>query len=600
MKKRLIDIYSLDTKIKFFPFVKDISRYNFSTFKDDLLAAISVALLAIPQSIAYSMLANLPIQAGIFSAIFGSIFSGAFGSSRHLIAGPSTGVSILIQTILSNIMNANFSSLAADQKEFIVLNLLMQLVLLIGVFQLIFSFFNLGKMLQFVSRPVILGYFAGVGVAIIINQLYYLFGIKETVFTTSALMNAYAFLGNIKEVNWVALLVGIISILLLVLLKIKYKKLPNVLIMITIITLIVYFLNAFLIKNLGMKVPVLIDFGLTNIPTIKLVFPYLDFKMIDQLFFPALAVSMLSILEVSSISKGIATKSGQKLKANQEIFGIGISNFILSFFYTAMPTSGSVSRTSLNFTAGAKTRFASIFSGIIVSILIFLLWPLVKFIPLCALAAVLIIMVISVVEIRHVKVCFRSSLGDASAFLLTMISCLIFRLDVAFFFGIVISIIFFLRKAAVPHLVEYSIDEDDKLHLIDPKKNDHKKIRIIGIAGELFFAAVDLVQNTIQKMIKEPDVQVIILRLQNIYDVDASFCIAIMRLNDYLRITNRYLLISGISKEVWDIFKKTGVVKQLGQDQMFMTDEDAPQLSTKKALKRASELIKELQAKLEV
>jgi sulfate permease, SulP family len=256
-----------------------------------------------------------------------------------------------------------------------------------------------------------------------------------------------------------------------------------------------------------------------------------------------------------------------------------------------MPTSGSVSRTTLNFSAGAISRFASVLSGIIVTILIFFLWPLVKFIPLTALAAILIIMVLAVVEIRHVKVCFRASIGDAAAFLLTMVSCILFRLDVAFFFGIVISIIFFLKKASVPHLVEYAFDRDDKLHLIDPKKNGHRKIRVIGIAGELFFAAVDLVQNTIQKMMKEPEVQVIILRLQNIYDVDASFCIAILRLNDYLRATDRYLLISGISKEVWEIFKKTGVVKQLGKEQVFLTDEDAPQLSTKKALKRAGELL---------
>jgi len=169
MKKKLIDVYSLDTKISFYPFLKDFRRYTLNAFKNDIIAALSVALLTIPQSIAYSLLANLPIQAGIFSAIFGAIFSGAFGSSRHLIVGPSTGVSILIQTILSNLINTNFSTIALDQKEIITLMLLMKLVFLVGVFQLVFGFFNLGKLLQFVSRPVILGYFAGVGIAIIIN-----------------------------------------------------------------------------------------------------------------------------------------------------------------------------------------------------------------------------------------------------------------------------------------------------------------------------------------------------------------------------------------------------------------------------------------------
>ncbi|NGX32641.1 MAG: hypothetical protein K1060chlam4_00691, partial [Candidatus Anoxychlamydiales bacterium] len=122
-------------------------------------------------------------------------------------------------------------------------------------------------------------------------------------------------------------------------------------------------------------------------------------------------------------------------------------------------------------------------------------------------------------------------------------------------------------------------------------RETHRKIRIIGIAGELFFAAVDLVQNTLQKMIKEKDIKVIILRLQNIYHVDASICLSILRLNDYLKSKNKYLLICGVTGEVSQIFIKTGIVKQLGRDKIFLTHEVKPQLSTKHAIKRAEELI---------
>ncbi len=590
MKKKLIDIYGVQTKINFFPFVKSIKRYKLKFFKDDILAALSVALLAIPQAVAYSLLANLPAQAGIFSAIFGSIFTGAFGSSRHLIGGPSTGVAILIQMIIANIMYVHFPHVIGEQKEIVVLNLLMFLVFIVGVVQLIFGFFNLGKLLQFVSRSVILGYFAGVGIAIIINQLYYLFGISSGDFFPSAIMKAYFFAIHITEINIIALVIGILSIAILILLKWRFKKFPNALVMVIAISVLVYFLNFFL-KTYDLKVPLLMDLGLRKIPTIKLVLPFLNFNLFYILFFPALAIALLSILEVSSISKGIATQSGQKIRSNQEVFGVGLSNLILSFFYSAMPSSASVSRTTLNYQVGAKTRFASVYSGVIIAILIFFFWQFVKHIPLTALAAILIVMVLSVVQIRHVKLCFRAGLGDALAFSLTMISCLIFRLDIAFFIGIIISIVFYLKRAAVPNLIEYAFDEKGKLKVVTPKRENHKKIRIIGIAGELFFAAVDLVQNTLQKMIKEKEIKVIILRLQNIYHVDASICLAILRLNDYLKSKKKYLLICGVTQEVFHIFLKTGVVKQLGKDKIFLTNEAKPQLSTKHAIKKAEELI---------
>jgi len=590
MKKRLTDVYSVESKIRFFPFIKDFKKYKLKILKDDFIAAISVVLLTIPQSIAYSLLANLPAQAGIFTAIFGSIFSGAFGSSRHLIAGPSTGVSILIQTILANLMYVHFPDLMGVQREMMILQLLMQIVFIVGFLQILFAFFNVSKILHFVSRSVILGYFAGVGIAIIVNQLFYLLGIRSIAFTSSVIMKAIFLFKHLNEINGLTLLVGLLSILILISLNWKFKKFPNALIMVVLIALFVYYLNFFMLEH-QLRIPLLADFGMTKFPAIQLVIPFFDFKYLDIIFFPALAIALLCVLEVASISKGVATRSGQKIKTNQEIFGLGLANFVLSFFYTAMPSSASVSRTTLNFTAGAKTRFAAIISGLMVTILIFFFWPFVNHIPLCALSAILIIMVLSVVEIRHVKLCFRASHGDAFVFSLTMAGCLLFRLDIAFFIGILISIIFFLRRAAVPHLVEYTFDKKDKLIVVLPKRKSHKKIRIIGISGELFFAAVDLVQNTLQKIVKEPDVQVIILRLQNIYDVDASICLAILRLNDYLKSTDRYLLISGITEEVWYIFQKAGVVKQLGQDKLFLTDVDNPQLSTKKALHKAETLI---------
>jgi SulP family sulfate permease len=159
------------SEVNIIPF-KYLRGYRWKYFKDDIFASFSVTLLTIPQSIAYSMLAGLPPIAGIFSAIFGTVFVGAFGSSKHLIAGPTTAVAILLQTSISNIMYNYFANVSGVEREILSLNILCYIVLIIGIIQIIFGFFNMGKILQFVSRSVILGYFSGVIIAILVNQLY--------------------------------------------------------------------------------------------------------------------------------------------------------------------------------------------------------------------------------------------------------------------------------------------------------------------------------------------------------------------------------------------------------------------------------------------
>ncbi|NGX56135.1 MAG: putative sulfate transporter [Candidatus Anoxychlamydiales bacterium] len=591
MFKKIRKNFFFQSRITLLPFKKDIKKYNLSFFKDDIIASFSVALLALPQSIAYSLLANLPPQAGIFSAIFGSIFTGVFGSSKHLVAGPSTGVSILIQTTILGILNTYYPNVIGLQRDNLVIMLLMQIVLLIGIFQIFLALFNLGKILQFVSRSVILGYFAGVSVAIVVNQLYYLFGLSINHESSLVFFKIFKLFTHILDTNLLSLAIGLLSIVLLIFFKLKFKKMPGSIITIALITIVVFFLNPLVSKNF--KILRLVDLGMESISKFKLTLPAFDIKMINFLIFPSLAIALLSILEVTSISKNLSAKNGQKIRSNQEIFSVGISNLILSFFSIALPVSGSVSRSTLNYEYKAKTRFSSVYSGLFVAIIIFFLWPLVKLIPLSALAAILIVMVPTIIEPKHIKLCFRATKGDGFVFSLTMISCLIFSLDIAFFIGIVISILFYLKRAAVPHLVEYAFDSSGRLIVISPNKLMHRKVRIIGISGELFFAAVELVQNTIRKVMKDPFVEVIILRLNRVYHVDASMCFAILRLYDYLKTTSRYLIISGVTEEVWQIFENAGVVKQLGSENIFTTQETNPQLSTWRAAMRAKDLLEE-------
>ncbi len=571
------------------PFIEEFRKYSFSYFKNDVWAALAVALMTIPQSIAYALLAGLPPRAGFYSAIFGTIFSASLGSSRVLISGPSTGTAILIQTSIAEVLYAYYATATGLEKEAIVLHILTQIVIIMGIIQILAAFFNVSKLLQFVSRPVVLGYFAGITVAIISTQIFYFTGVsKGSNIADSTLLKIWVFFSQIFTISFPTVILGVFSLALLILIRKIWKKLPDALIMLVIAAGIAYFMNLSfdqaIVKRLG-------DLEITREPIPQLTFPIIDLTLINKVFPAAVAISLLGILEIFSISRTFAAKSGHRTVVNQDVFGLGIANALLSFIYGTLPASGSATRTSLNYQMEGKTRAAAIFSGIFTGIIVLSCWPLVKLIPLSALAALLMATVPTLMNWGEIRLCFYATKEDATVFLITFISCLIFSLDIAFFIGIVISIASYLRKSATPHLVEYAFNSKGRLIVISAKAEVHRKVRIIGIAGELYFASADIFQTAIQSIAEDKKTAAIVLRLNNIYHMDASMCLAILNLYESLHFTRRHLVISGLTEEVWHVFHRAGLVKQIGLDNLYFTDETNPQFSTWKACLRAQELI---------
>jgi SulP family sulfate permease len=577
-------------EISFSSFLQDWRSYDGQTLRKDLSAAFFVALLTIPLSIAYSLLAGLPPTAGLFSAIFGSIFVGIFGSSRHLIAGPSTGVSVLIQTSIAGILSIYHPQAVGGGKEQIVMEILIQMVFVIGVFQIIASLFHVSKLLQFVSQPVVLGYFAGVGAALVVNQLFTLCGISSANISTLVIFKFWYLLLHIFETNYVSATLGIFCLLMFFVFDKKWKNWPNALVILVIATLIGYFIqsSSFFLEK-GHKISIIRDLGMDPLK-FSFSFPHFSWEMMSEIIFPSLAIALLSILEVSSISRGLSARSGQEIQPAQDVFGIGMSNFLLSFLQGSMPASGSMSRSLLNFQHQGKTRFSAIFSGIFVAILLFGFWPFVQYIPLVTLASLLLFLIPSIINIEQVKITLKATKGDAFVFWLTFGSCLLFTLDVAFFLGIVISIASFLKKVAIPHLVEYAFNASGRLMVVSTNQIVHRKVRIVGISGELFFAAVDLFQSTLKAVASDPYVKVIVLRLNNVFYMDASMCFAILKLEEYLKTTKRHFVISGLTGEVLQVFQKSGLLDKIGKENIFITDETKPQLSTWRAFSYAQDL----------
>ena len=578
--------------LSFVPFKEEFKAYGFRSLRQDLLAAFAVAFLSIPQSIAYSLLAGLPPIAGLLSAIFGTIFAGALGSSRIVVAGPSTGVSIVLQTSIATVLNTYFDQVTGAEREALVMHILGQIVILVGIIQIGAAFFNVSKLLQFVSRPVTMGYFAGIVIATFVNQLFYFLGIAPHSGDNFVLFKGLQLVMRLGEVNWFTLLIGMVSLGLLLVLKKKPKKmqwLPDALLVLIAASFLNYLLSLWSEDSFSVKT--LAIFNLPSEDFVQFTFSLLDFRLLNKVFPAAVAIAFLAILEFSSISRNFAGRSKQQVQANQDALGLGVANSFLAFLSGAMPISGSSTRTTLNFNLQAQTRLSAIFCGIFTAGFVIFCLPLLQLVPLAGLAALMLVAAPALINREELALIFHATREDRWVFVFTCASCLIFDLDVAFFTGIIISIGTYLRRSAIPHLVEYAFNSKGRLMVISSKDQVHRKVRIIGIGGDLYFGSADVFQTALQGVAADPNVQAIVLRLNNVHHMDASICLAIRQLRDQLAAENRYLVISGLTEEVWHVFHRAGLVKQIGLDNLYFTDESNPQFSTWKACLRAQDLV---------
>lgn len=585
--------------ISLISFRRGLHGYSWDAFRHDALAALSVALLTVPQAMAYALLAGLPLSAGLFAAIYSSILATCFGSSRHLVIGPSNAIAILVQSGTAEILYTYYRGVEGVDREIAVLQILTQLTLVVGVVQVLAASCKLGRLTQFVSHSVIIGYISGTALAVCVNQLYTFFGITSVPGDHSIYERGAYLLTHIKQLHLPTAAIGVISLLLLVGLKRIDKRIPAPVIALVLSAAAVHLLSHYSISSIitegiaesnWQKVTLVGNQGVLEglWPTFAL--PYFDMGLMNYLLPLAFAVALLSIMETSSIAKTIAASSGQRLSVNQEIFGLGLGN-LLSSITCAMPISGSASRSGLNYSLGAKTHMAAVFNAIFVAVLLYCFSSLIMHIPLAALSALLLVTAMNIIQPRQFLMCLKATNSDAFVLWATLLSCIFLSLDIAFYIGVILSITLHLKKSAVPQLVEFDVDDAGELTSCDDSRvHEHKIIRVIKVEGELFFGAADIFQTTL-KTIAEDDsfTKVIILQLKNARDIDATACLAIQQLYEHLKSSDRHLVACGMTQPIWDVLSDSGIIELIGKENLFAFDERRPHLHMVKALHRARE-----------
>jgi sulfate permease, SulP family len=581
---------------------RDLRKSTWESIRADLFAGLTVAMLTVPQAMAYALVAGLPISCGLFAAIFSTIITALFGSSRHTVAGPTNAIAILIQAAVAEILFSYYRDLSGMARELMAIQILTQLTLLVGLIQVFASLFKLGRLTHFVSHAVIIGYVSGTALAVVINQLFTFFGMEIPSDVSSLFERGSYLLTHFSEIHGTTALVGLVSFILLELLKRLDQRVPAAAIMLVLAASAVYLFESFhVLSYLGdwveqsgfiQHVDLVSDNGDIFSTFPPMAWPYFSTSIMNKLLPVAFAIALLSVMETSSVAKVIASNSGQRLSTNQEIFGLGLGN-LSSSFIGAMPVSCTPSRSILNYNAGAKTRFAALFNGCFVLLILMVFGFVITRVPLAAFAALLISNAFGIINWKQFIFCLKATRADATVLLLTLSSCLFFSLDIAFYIGVILSITLYLKKAAIPQLVEFDVDEAGILHNMDSTRpQENKKIRLIKVEGELFFGAADLFQRTMKAMAEDDTTtSVIILQLKNARDIDATVCLALQQLHDYLKNSGRHLVGCGLTHHLWDVLSDSGIVNLIGKDNLFIFDERHPHQSVQRALIRANYLV---------
>lgn len=562
------------------PVWQEFRGYNREKFRPDLSAAATVALVSIPQAIGFALIAGLPPIMVVMSVVVGGFIAAVFTSSHHLVFGPTNSVSIILAATIYS-----FGGLALEPTQIALL-----LAMLIGMIQLGAGLAQMGDITQFISRSVVIGYGTAIGVLLIASQLPYLAGVAD-VDRSAGLFGALIKAGVQvlhKDFLPYSAAMGALTFLLFEAIERFFPRWPSEFIGLLTISLLTRFMH---LPDLGIRT-IANEGALTaSVPSwVGMPLGATDLNVVPALLSAAFAIALLGMLEAISISKTLATRSGQRVDANQELISMGAANIGNSLF-GAMPGSASFARSGANFQSGAKTQASALMSSVMVLVALLFFAPLINFIPVPSLAAHLVRIGWKMIPRDQIYIARRSTRADAIVFWVTLASAIFLKLDAAIYVGVGTSLALFLSKAAKPTLVEYTFNDTGNLAALDDKaRRSHAQISIIHVEGELFFGAAELFHSQVRALAEDEDIKIFILRLKNARHLDATTVMALLELSDYLQRTGRKLLISGISEDVERVLRNSGADERIGRENVFPSEAN-PTVSTKRALERATQLL---------
>lgn len=474
--------------IRLLPFLRWSSRVDRRTLRADLIAGLTGGIVLVPQGVAFATIAGMPPEYGLYAAMVPAVVAALWGSSWHLVSGPTTAISIVIFATIGPLA-------PVGSAEYV--RLVLTLTFLVGVVQLALGVFRLGTLVNFVSHTVVVGFTAGAAVLIAASQVKNFFGIDiERGAAVHEVVTGLA--TQLGSINPFVTGVAVATVLASVATKRWLPRVPHMIAAMLAGSGVALLLNA---AFGGESATGIASIGALSVGLPPLSMPDFSPATLEQLMPIAVAVALLALTEAVSIARAIAVRAEQRIDGNQEFIGQGLSNLLGSFF-SGYASSGSFNRSGLNYAAGACTPLAAVFSAVALLVIVLFLAPLAKYLPIAAMAGILFVVAWGLIDLHHMAEILRASRQEGAVLVATLIATLTLQLEFAIYIGVLLSLMLYLNRTSKPGLedVKPYPGQSPPAFSASTGLPDCPQLKMVRINGSIFFGAVNHLEEALQRI----------------------------------------------------------------------------------------------------
>ena len=545
---------------RFVPAIHWLRTYNKRDLSGDTVAGLTVAVMLIPQGMAYAMLAGLPPIVGLYASVFPLLAYAFLGTSRQLAVGPVAMVSLLVAAGVGAIAEPGSG-------EYLALAIL--LAGMVGVLQLGMGLFRLGRWVSFLSHPVISGFTSAAAIIIGLSQLKHLLGVNlprsphfhELMASTVA---------QISETHLITLAIGAASVVALIALKKWNRRFPGALVVVVVATLVTWALG---LNDKGVRIVGDVPSGLPS-PSI----PSLSVSDVLDLLPMALTLALVAFMESISVAKAFARRHRYEVDANQELVALGVANLV-SFLFGAYPVAGGFGRSAIKNQAGAKTSLSDVITAVVIALSLLLFTRLFYFLPITALAAIVITAVFGLVDVKELVHLYKVKRTDAALLVLTFLVTLFVGIEEGIGAGVVASLGLFVHRSTRPHHAVLGRLPGTRIYRNTthfPDAIETPGVKVWRFDASFYFANADFFRDQVDRLLLgDGGVRAIVLDASGINDLDASGEAMLHEIHARLLRADIQLFLAGVKGPVREVMTRGGLVELMGEQFFFLDLHDA-------------------------
>ncbi|WP_246155922.1 SulP family inorganic anion transporter [Thiohalocapsa marina] len=529
----------------------------------DLIAAVTGAIVVLPQGVAFATIAGMPPEYGLYAGMVPAMIAALFGSSRHLVSGPTTAASVVLFSSLSLLA-------VPGTPDYVVLAL--TLTFMVGIMQLALGLARMGALVNFISHSVVVGFTAGAALLIAAKQLKHFFGVEMD--SGGHFHDILIQFGShLLDINPYAAAVAFATLAIGIAVK---RWLPVVPYMIA--AMLGGSLLALLLDQVfGPETTRIATVGALPASLPPLSAPSFDLDDIRQLAPSALAVTLFALTEAVSIGRSLAARGGYRIDGNQEFIGQGLSNIAGSFFSGYVAT-GSFNRSGVNFEAGARTPLAAVFAGALLMIIVLFVAPLASYLPKAAMAGVLFLVAWGLIDFKEIRHIVQASRRETAVLAVTFLSALFLELEFAIFAGVLLSLVLYLERTSKPRIITLAPDPrlPDQAFSCEPDVAECPQLRFVRIDGSLFFGSVAHVEQTLDRLrAANPQQRHLAILADGINFVDLQGGETLIREADRCHAAGGGFYLINVKKGLWDALERCHCMEATGARNVFQSKEAA-------------------------